>query len=897
MRKRAGFTQRTGLTLLALLLALPAAAQETCDGELRAAAKSYRLGRFEEIAAPLGKCLASGPEAPAAARANALLAKSWIELDELDKARGSVAALLAADPGFAPDPAGDPGLFVEMVEEKRREIAAQLAAIQVSTVSKMPEGLGEAPATVVVLSAEEIEQRGYLDLEQVIHDLPGFDISRGNGFEYSTLFHRGLRTVATDRTLLLIDGVEENELWSNSAPISRQYPLSNVERVEVVYGPASTIYGVNAFAGVINVVTRKPEAYVGAGHGVGAAAILTGGSWSTTSVDATVAGRNREGTVGWSFTGRAYSSDEQDLSAFSSWDYDPSFYDTVDYDAILGLRDPTAAQVFVDVYGTVSPFYTVEHDTAGAVAAVVLTEAGQQRARSFDKVPFSSELKGNPIAFSDPTDDRLVHGKLQLPSLAVGFQFWRREEGSTPGRTDRYSPGGDNGQLWVPEQTWLSVHYSKSLSRSLGLSLFVRYKDHKLDGDSSAVGVVNYELGTLGLDSLVEGVEPFWLPLYYTLSSNQLRAELNAVYQPSERLSLVGGLEVRSSSIQGAFVISPEPNPEETGAPTSLPPGGNRFDGRDIGLYLQASVRLRETLRLVAGGRLDDNQVRDTLGYGTAFSPRLALIYTPGDFVVKAIYSEAFKDPTNFQKYATVIGIRQSNPDLDLEDVRNLEITGSWKISDELSADVAIYESRYDDLVQEVQIPCTVPPDLDFFCLGSTTVGQFQNVGEARVRGAQATASYERGRLRAYGNYTYTDSVNTRPLDASGQPLLDASGRPLGELEMGSIASHQLNLGLTLSWRRLGAHLRARFVGARPTGEGTSGASGNPFREIDSYAVADTTVSYEGLFPGATLQLIVNNLFDEETFHPGPGAGDGAVFPPRSPQPERAAFLRLKYVF
>ncbi len=63
--------------------------------------------------------------------------------------------------------------------------------------------------------------------------------------------------------MLLIDGVEDNDLASSTAWISRQFPLSNIDRIEVVYGPASTMYGANAFAGVINVITKEPEQVVG----------------------------------------------------------------------------------------------------------------------------------------------------------------------------------------------------------------------------------------------------------------------------------------------------------------------------------------------------------------------------------------------------------------------------------------------------------------------------------------------------------------------------------------------------------------------------------------------------------------------------------------------------------
>ena len=125
--------------------------------------------------------------------------------------------------------------------------------------------------------------------------LPGFDVSRGNGVHYSNIYQRGYRSLNTDRTLLLFDGVEENNLWSTTAPLSRQHPLTNVERVEVIYGPTSTMYGANAFLGVINAITKEPEDITGIDNRLGVRSQVSFGSWQTRYAELTVAGRHEEG--------------------------------------------------------------------------------------------------------------------------------------------------------------------------------------------------------------------------------------------------------------------------------------------------------------------------------------------------------------------------------------------------------------------------------------------------------------------------------------------------------------------------------------------------------------------------------------------------------------------------
>src|SRR5262249_26560680 len=209
-----------------------------------------------------------------------------------DAAQQAVTLLLGAMPDFAPA-LNDPPRFVRMVAALRREIART----STSSVSKMNESLLEAPATIVVVTSEQIRRRGYLDLEAVLHDLPGFDITRSNGYTYANVFQRGYRSDTTNRTLFLVDGVEQNDLYSNTAQISRPYPLSNSDRVEVVYGPASTMYGANAFLGVINVITKDADDMIADDKRVGFDAQAGGGAWNTRWLDGTLAARFRNATL------------------------------------------------------------------------------------------------------------------------------------------------------------------------------------------------------------------------------------------------------------------------------------------------------------------------------------------------------------------------------------------------------------------------------------------------------------------------------------------------------------------------------------------------------------------------------------------------------------------------
>lgn len=217
----------------------------------------------------------------------------------------------------------------------------ELMDIEVVSVSKSSESVLQAPQTIIVITEEEIKRRGYIDLEQLLHDLPGFDISRGNGTQYSQIYQRGYRSKNTERTSFQIDGVEENDIWSNSVWLSRQYPLSNVKRVEIIYGPASTVYGANAFLGVINIVTKNAKDIIPKDKHVGVEAQASYGSWNTWYTDVSVAGKVKN--VSLMVTGRVYQSDEMDLSGYDDWDYDLSGYDLAFYKDVLGTENDDIA--------------------------------------------------------------------------------------------------------------------------------------------------------------------------------------------------------------------------------------------------------------------------------------------------------------------------------------------------------------------------------------------------------------------------------------------------------------------------------------------------------------------------------------------------------------------------
>jgi outer membrane receptor for ferrienterochelin and colicins len=877
--------RRIAITLVASVLFVcwphDAKAQTTCEDALREAEKSYELGLFEDVPAKLSTCAGARISRTLEIQMHSLLARAYVQNDEPEKARREVSTLLRLDSTFEPGPSPR---FAALVAQVRRE---ELTT-QVASVSKTSESLREAPATVLVITGEEIQRRGYLDLEQLLHDLPGFDISRENGGPYSTIYQRGYNLTGNNRNLLLIDGIEQNDLSSGTVYLSRQYPLTNIDRVEVIYGPASTMYGANAYTGVISILTKTPEAAAGEGRAFGLNGQITGGGYGSGSADVSMAGRDRSGTLAWSLSGIFQKSKERDLSRLSDWDYS---YRDVDYKNLMRL-DGTAAQRAV-LCGTSSPY--IHCDSTG----ISLTDEGERLVRSLD----STMVRNTGSGFDDRAQDWSINGKLRIANLTLGLQSWRSEEGLATAIGRNF--GGQTSI--VPRETAIYMKYSLPVG-TMNLNVFSRYQQTSSEKTHPTLDILHtYADGFLSLYSLVApcqsprdpkpvGCAPAnpWVETIRLGSlSNQFRSEVSAAWTSSERFTAVGGIEFTKSSIQseydqiadgpGALITIPLEKPEQ-------------IEHTDIASYAQGSWRPRPSLKVVLAGRLTYNEIVNkpaASGFGTLFTPRAAVIYSPlgKRLTLKAIYSEAFKDPTDSEKFGVLfqyLNAYRSNG-LRPERVRNVELTGAWEPATRMSIEGAVYQAKYSGVVAygyPLQ-PNGTPVEGCF--IGCQ---QYQNRDDIQVRGMQLTARYRlAASTEAWGNYTHTAPFQTNPRDFFGNPLLDPQGQRIDRIPGHGIASNRANAGLEMSLPpRWTASLRVHYVGRRLLGPGTTLPSA-PISGVDPYTSVDAALSYADILPHTTLQLTAFNLFDKNYYDPA----DSLTSVPRILQAGRTLFLRLSY--
>ncbi len=119
----------------------------------------------------------------------------------------------------------------------------------------------DAPASISVVSGEELQKKRYSNLAQALEDVEGIDVRQGTGKTGG--LNISIRGLPSDYTLILIDGRRQNTAGNvtpngfNETSTSFMPPLSAIERIEVIRGPMSTLYGSDAMGGVVNIITKK----------------------------------------------------------------------------------------------------------------------------------------------------------------------------------------------------------------------------------------------------------------------------------------------------------------------------------------------------------------------------------------------------------------------------------------------------------------------------------------------------------------------------------------------------------------------------------------------------------------------------------------------------------------
>lgn len=702
--------------------------------------------------------------------------------------------------------------------------------MEVQSASGINESYVKAPASMIVITAEEIKQRGYLSLDEVMMDLPGFDISVSNGTTYMQAYQRGYRTPFTQRTLIMINGKVDNHLWSHTANISRQYPINIIERIEVMYGPASAVYGPNAFLGIFNIIT-KTEADSEEDIAVSDVSVQFGNN-NTYSVDLYTGGK--KGELSYSLGAKTFRSDEADLSDKFGFVADRWYGDTA-------------------VWG---PMLSENHRGV------------------------------NYGEYADPTDDWGLIGQVNYKGLTLGINSWVRKEAyGAYYAADR----AQNNTMWNYSSNQIYADYSKAINDQLNVNTTLLYRTNRIWGgwveatpmwDSiiNNNGGVSLTLADRGRDNSAFSDYSFISKTNWHSVNNSWLFKQNFNYEVNDKLRLLGGIKYERKELTRAYDIpgywgafssvgGNDMGPHGQGGaignstdseytfydlPAADMPERNLIFTTDYGGFLQSSVDVNN-FRFVGGIRFDKNSL-----YGSSVNPRVSAMYVMPDesMVFKLVYGEAFQEPAPIQLFGGWNG-RAANPDLKPEKAKNLELITMFQ-HQRFFHQLTVFASNYENVIKE----------------------EAENAGERDVMGLEYSVKttlfnpISSRDISLYAFYTYTKTTSSVSYNFDTGLWEDASA------DLGDIAPHKIHAGFNVPIKNyLNVNIRGQYIHDKLL------YLRNPLRgqgeKLDGYFNMDANVYVT--IKNVSVGMRVRNLLNADYFHSGvESASAGNNFDERS---------------
>lgn len=652
----------------------------------------------------------------------------------------------------------------------------------VVTATRTERAVTDVAASVTILDAETIEASAARNLQDLLRRTPALDLAETSGMAAranSSLVMRGVP--GTKRALLLVDGLPANDLGLGTLAALSLVPLESVERAEVVRGPFSSLYGANAFAGAVNVITRPGEGPPDAGF------FASGGSAGYYQLGASA--RGESGPVAYAFTA-----------------------DRRRMDNVYNRDTRTIPSVADD--GSLQP------------RTVPLRNVGYEDVRMTGRLD---------LAVSDAWDltllpriSRYETGLDVSSRLPVTVDEHKRDTAVNLGGILRHDGAGA-----LSARIRTSYRYSNQSLFQENFTLAPTRQTVIVDPPGPAVresvtrGVFPFAALT-GQDTGFHGVlvEPqlAWAPnLAHTVVFGASYAGERGAFGDSaiaDRSNLLGSdaaLARVAAGIQAGMAAGGAPNPAVTlvrdpaiGAVFPLSQGRReRFDV--LSAYVQDEWLPADRLRLVPGLRYDRHSE-----FGAVASPKVALLYalTPATRV-RASAGRAFRAPSLFELFGNVVfhgpipGL--PNPDLKPEHISSFDGGIQHEVGRALRTEVNVFHNDMTDLIQLV-----IAPQRDHF--------DWVNVAEARSTGLELVANGQAASwLGYYANYAYTDSEDR------------ATGAPLA-----LVPRHKVNAGI--QWNAaLGSWRLSGSVDQRWVGERTQSSQGVPVL-LDEYARTDLAI-------------------------------------------------------
>lgn len=559
--------------------------------------------------------------------------------------------------------------------------------------SKTNQSIEQAPINIVVVTKEQIEERGYRTLHEVLIDRPGFDfaIMEPTG-EYPAHFKfRGMGGVGQEKYVIMLNGIPQNDIsngWVRNTGFN--FTLIDVERIEIVSGPGSSIFGLNAYAGFINVITKKTE--FEDGQYFNAKASMQYGSNNTLFPEVSLMFRTKSNLT-LQLSGRYYYSEGD----FGKGRLDPGNYFNNNY-------EPDS--VLSQAYGLI---------------------ANEPNKKLND-------------GFKTKINDYYVRGLLQDGGFSLGFNFWNKHEdlGSEVVGYEYFAN--------EPNLDYQIRHQGKSLNMDYNYQV-----GSKVSSLSRAYFINTSVLPETGFtytyqyQSVNNGNIPPIANSKKTYQSEGYLIGLEQLFkvQISDRNQLITSIQFEQKIRQYFNIylendIINEDNPTITGIEVQPV-----YFSKNGAFLIQDEHRIGDKYYLTAGARFDVDQY-----FGNQINPRIAFVSNKSEgFGFKVVGSKGFRAPTIFELYDEWRG----NATLRPESIWNTDLELYYIVKSKGIFRINIFDNYLTNDI--VLLP---NPDTTIVPIGTNGeyTTYYQNSGVTQSRGLEINVLYQiTPQLKAFFNY------------------------------------------------------------------------------------------------------------------------------------------------
>jgi outer membrane cobalamin receptor len=585
-------------------------------------------------------------------------------------------------------------------ETPLRELSLEeLLEVDVVTPTAKPQPLRETPASVYVITADMIRMRGYRHLGELLEDIPGIQIERNSTVEWADQYSmRGL--IGNERFIVMLDGIRVNSATNSPISIRHSYALNNIDRVEIVLGPGSAVYGADAFAGVIHMISRR-------------GAQIDGGSVSTSF------GRFRTTHDTFTLGGEEHGIEVALWGAFarSSEPSMPDFY-----------RDDFA-------------WY---HDR--------YLRTGEVRTSPFD--PPDSVVQTAIKPYTAPTMAGSLNGRLDVGNFRLSYSWLREQSSSSIAARPEFSLHVDEARWDRTIEALGGQHTFTGNAKKLVLTSLLSLQRYGVDPDTGYVNAFNgYIKRYKYAEDLVARVDE--RATYDVSESLTVSGGLSTTYVRAtpKTFDLVRPFDPDAAAASQDLIYPGTDIVDASGRSLAEPVAIYEVFYRTFGGYTEVVGTPHERMTVTVGVRGDYDS-----RFGGSVNPRAGIVTAPSSTSrVKLLYGEAFLAPApylSYQHFGTfepqvdssgdVTGLRSDflflpNPDLGPEKLRTGEIAATKELGT-MRFGANAYYTFVSDLIRSTQTE-----DETFRGWPVATASRLTNEGSAKIFGGSLTAT---GRFR-----------------------------------------------------------------------------------------------------------------------------------------------------